>query len=97
MATETLKGMGKLYDGHRYLCDVHYEIAAREGQSTRNGEQLDVSGNLTGIVRDLLYDLEGKSWTLHLDDGKQVNITVNWLTLSDVQNHRCQISVNSPL
>jgi hypothetical protein len=92
-----LQGKGKLYDGHKYLCDVRYEITAREIPSGTNGRRLAIYGHLSGIVRDMLYHLEGKTWILQLEDGKQPHIVVHWLNLADVQNHRCQISVITPL
>jgi hypothetical protein len=97
MAAKKLQGRGKLYDGRKYLCDARYEITSREITSGLNGKRLAIYGHLSGIVRDMLYHLEGKTWILHLEDGTQAHILVHWLNLSDVQNHRCQISVTTPL
>ena len=96
MTTKTITGAGKLYDGDTYMCDVKYDMNAREIQHGRDTVRWDVTGSLSGLDPHTANRIgrHRDSYVLHLSDGTQQNIAVQ---NRDALRRLCRIRFRAPI
>jgi hypothetical protein len=76
---EKLSGKGKLFEEEQFICDATYDLTVRQTIhiSRSFGETEEVEGLRSSSGRIKAKGLEqhlGKSLTLHLEDGRRLNI-----------------------
>ena len=72
LTIELPKGPGQVYRENQYVSDVYYRFDVREevGELTRIWGYVEIAGGIAGQFR------YGEELTLHLDDGRPIEIII---------------------